>query len=147
MKFAIGFLLYSYMVTLASLFSQPASTCSIRARTRRRASCRSTLWPSNVSYSVSACRTWDSTARRTESASSCFAAALRPTRPLYLQQAKQLDADSVRLAVISHVRHAETDYDTLLGHNVERHDARRRVLAQIEQLLAGWEKSEANVTM
>ena len=61
--------------------------------------------------------------------------------------AKQLDADSVRLAVISHVRHAETDYDTLLGHNVDRHDARRRVRARIEQVLAGWEKSDANVTM
>lgn len=52
--------------------------------------------------------------------------------------AKDLDEDAVRLAVIAHVRHVETEYDTLLGRGVDRHDARRRVQAQIEQVLVDW---------
>ncbi len=54
--------------------------------------------------------------------------------------AKQLDEDAVRLAVIAHVRHVETDYDTLLGRGVDRYDARRRVQTRIEQVLADWER-------
>ena len=53
--------------------------------------------------------------------------------------AKQLDEDAVRLAVVAHVRHVETDYDTLLGRGVDRYDARERVHAQIDLVLAEWE--------
>jgi len=53
--------------------------------------------------------------------------------------AKELDEDAVRLAVVAHVRHVETDYDTLLGCGVDRYDARERVHAQIERVLAQWE--------
>ena len=60
--------------------------------------------------------------------------------------AKQLDEDAVRLAVIAHVRHVETDYDTLLGCGVDRYDARRRVQARVEQVLADWEARDPDVT-
>ena len=61
--------------------------------------------------------------------------------------AKQLDEDAVRLAVIAHVRHVETEYDTLLGRGVDRYDARRRVQARIEQVLADWKARDADVTV
>ena len=57
--------------------------------------------------------------------------------------AKQLDEDAVRLAVIAHVRHVETDYDTLLGRGLERFDARQLVQSRIEQVLADWESRDA----
>src|SRR2546426_9835949 len=38
--------------------------------------------------------------------------------------AKSLADEAVRLAVIAHVRHAETDYDTLLAKGYERQEAR-----------------------
>ncbi len=60
--------------------------------------------------------------------------------------AKELDVDAVRLAVIAPVRHVETDYDTLLGRGVDRYDARRRVQARIEQVLADWEARDPDVT-
>jgi len=60
--------------------------------------------------------------------------------------AKQLDEDAVRLAAIAHVRHVETVYDTLLGRGVDRYDARRRVQARIEQVLADWEAQKADFT-
>jgi hypothetical protein len=67
-----------------------------------------------------------------------------------MQQEQAISAwlpDAVRLAVISHVRHVETDYDTLLGRGVDRHDARRRVQARIDQILANWEARDVDVTM
>ena len=57
--------------------------------------------------------------------------------------AKQLDEDAVRLAVIAHVRHVETDYDTLLSRGLERFDARQLVQGRIEQVLADWESRDA----
>lgn len=52
--------------------------------------------------------------------------------------AKQLDEEAVRLAVIAHIRHAETPYDTLLAHGYERWEARAHVAEQVEQILAAW---------
>jgi hypothetical protein len=52
---------------------------------------------------------------------------------------KQFDEDDMRLAVVAHVRHVDTDYDALVGRGVDRYDARQRVQAQIGQLLADWE--------
>ena len=57
--------------------------------------------------------------------------------------AKQLDEDAVRLAVIAHVRHQETDYDTLLGGGMERYEARQSVQGRIGQVLAEWETRDA----
>jgi hypothetical protein len=52
--------------------------------------------------------------------------------------AKALDQDAVRLAVVAHVRHAETPYDELLARGVERWDARNRVATAVDRVLARW---------
>ncbi len=52
--------------------------------------------------------------------------------------AKQLDEATVRLAVIAHIRHAETEYDRLLADGTERGAARAAVSADIERVLAAW---------
>ena len=52
--------------------------------------------------------------------------------------AKKLDAEAVRLAVIAHVRHAETTYDQLLCQGYERRDARGEVEGQVARVLARW---------
>ena len=53
--------------------------------------------------------------------------------------AKALDEDAVRLATIAHIRHVETEYDSLLGRGYERYDARERVQASIDRVLTRWE--------
>ena len=53
--------------------------------------------------------------------------------------AKQLDEDTIRLAVIAHVRHHESDYDALLGGGMDRYEARQLVQGRIEQVLAAWQ--------
>ncbi len=52
--------------------------------------------------------------------------------------AKSLAADAVRLAVIAHIRHAETDYDELLGAGYERFAAREEVHHRVECVLESW---------
>lgn len=52
--------------------------------------------------------------------------------------AKALDAEAVRLAVIAHVRHAETNYDELLSQGYERWLARAEVEDQVTHVLARW---------
>ncbi len=52
--------------------------------------------------------------------------------------AKTLDEKSVRLAVIAHIRHAETHYDELLAQGLERSLARGMVESAIKQALADW---------
>ena len=59
--------------------------------------------------------------------------------------AKQLDEDAVSLAVIAHVRHVETEYDALLARGMDRHDARLRVRARIQEVLAHWEAPDHEV--
>ena len=53
--------------------------------------------------------------------------------------AKDLEVDAVRLAVIAHVRHAETDYDRRLGQGVAREEARALVRHEIDRVLTLWE--------
>jgi hypothetical protein len=53
--------------------------------------------------------------------------------------AKALDEDAVRLAVIAHVRHQETDYDELLARGYERWEARAEVEDTVRQVLEVWE--------
>lgn len=48
--------------------------------------------------------------------------------------AKRLDAHAVRLAVLAHIRHAETPYDTLLASGYERGHARARVEEVVMQI-------------
>ena len=53
--------------------------------------------------------------------------------------AKALDAEAVRLAVVAHVRHRETDYDEIMAFSWDRQDARRRVAAKVDEVLDAWE--------
>jgi hypothetical protein len=56
--------------------------------------------------------------------------------------AKQLGEDAVRLAVIAHVRHAETQYDQLLAAGYGRREARAQVEPQIYSVLDRWTRQE-----
>lgn len=56
--------------------------------------------------------------------------------------AKSLDETAVRLAVIAHIRHAETEYDTLLSSGYERWGARDQVDETVARVLAQWRASE-----
>jgi hypothetical protein len=53
-------------------------------------------------------------------------------------QAKSLDEKSILLAVIAHIRHAETNYDELLMQGMDRSSARDEVREEIDQLVAQW---------
>jgi len=57
-------------------------------------------------------------------------------------EAKSLDFVAVRLAVVAHIRHAETPYDTLLAQGYDRWDARAQVEEQVDRVLAAWEAPE-----
>ena len=52
--------------------------------------------------------------------------------------AKGLDENAVQLAVIAHIRHAETKYDSLLAKGRDRTDARTEVADTVTQVLAQW---------
>jgi hypothetical protein len=56
--------------------------------------------------------------------------------------AKALDEQALHLAVRAHVRHAETEYDSLLMEGIERRDARDQVDSDVEKVLARWELGE-----
>ncbi|MDA1017782.1 MAG: DUF2293 domain-containing protein [Planctomycetota bacterium] len=55
--------------------------------------------------------------------------------------AKEFDEAAIRLAVIAHVRHRETDYDQLLSMGVDRDEARRSVRSRIDELLGEWRQN------
>ena len=55
--------------------------------------------------------------------------------------AKSLDEKAIRLAVIAHIRHAETNYDTLLATGSERWEARTAVEAMVSRALERWAAS------
>ncbi len=52
--------------------------------------------------------------------------------------AKSLDDDAVWLAVVAHVRHAETEYDKLLRQGLDRRDARHEVREDVDRVLDQW---------
>lgn len=52
---------------------------------------------------------------------------------------RELEEMAVRLAVVAHVRHAETEYDVLLARGYDRHEARAQVAATVDRALALWE--------
>ena len=56
--------------------------------------------------------------------------------------AKQLDAAAVRLAVIAHIRHAHTRYDSLVARYGDKRLARSEVQPKIDRVLARWEAPE-----
>src|SRR5262245_59092193 len=53
--------------------------------------------------------------------------------------AKSLDEEAVRLAVIAHIRHRETDYDRLLARGYDRREARETVEGAVSQVLRVWD--------
>lgn len=52
--------------------------------------------------------------------------------------AKEFDEGAVRMAVVAHIRHVETNYDTFLGAGYDRSDARYRVASQVDRVLDLW---------
>jgi hypothetical protein len=52
--------------------------------------------------------------------------------------AKSLNEAAVRLAVIAHIRHRETNYDELLGHGFPRYEARSDVRARVDHICESW---------
>jgi hypothetical protein len=59
--------------------------------------------------------------------------------------AKSLDQGFIRLAVIAHIRHAETNYDEMLSQGVDRHSAREQVQDKVDKLLDYW-KAAGNMS-
>ena len=55
---------------------------------------------------------------------------------------KALDENAVRLAVIAHIRHSETQYDALLARDYDRWDARYQVEDAVDRVLARWEAAK-----
>jgi len=58
--------------------------------------------------------------------------------------AKALDENAIRLAVVAHVRHTETNYDELLVSGCDRQEARARVDDQLSTVLRAWKRGEPN---
>jgi len=56
--------------------------------------------------------------------------------------AKSLDEQAVRLAVVAHVRHAETEYDVLLASGHDRWEARALVEEAVDRVLSRWATSQ-----
>jgi hypothetical protein len=52
--------------------------------------------------------------------------------------AKSLDEETIRLAVIAHIRHTETKYDELLSRGLDRSFARGEISEEIDDVLARW---------
>lgn len=52
--------------------------------------------------------------------------------------AKALDENAIRMAVIAHIRHTETDYDEYLAQGQERWLARDEVNDKVGEILAAW---------
>ena len=55
--------------------------------------------------------------------------------------AKECDPAALRLAVTAHIRHQHTQYDRLLGETGDRSLARAEVSAEIDRVLAKWERA------
>ncbi len=55
--------------------------------------------------------------------------------------AKSFNENAVRLAVIAHIRHAETTYDELLVAGHERREARDRVREKVDQIVKRWKRA------
>ena len=56
--------------------------------------------------------------------------------------AKALDEDAVRLAVVAHVRHTATEYDELLVGGCDRQEARARVTDETSTVLREWSQGD-----
>ena len=56
--------------------------------------------------------------------------------------AKSLEESVIRLAVIAHIRHTETQYAALMAEGCEREDARAQVKEKVNETLAAWQALE-----
>lgn len=56
--------------------------------------------------------------------------------------AKSLADEAVDLAVVAHIRHAETQYDQLLRRYWDRRDARASIVEEVRRVRAKWGRSE-----
>ncbi len=59
--------------------------------------------------------------------------------------ARSLDEEFIRLAVIAHIRHAETNYDELLSRGMDRWLAREQIEDRIDQVLEHWRGEQSFV--
>jgi len=55
---------------------------------------------------------------------------------------KGLADEAVDLAVVAHIRHAETQYDQLLRRYWDRRDARASIAEEVRRVQAKWGQSE-----
>ena len=53
--------------------------------------------------------------------------------------AKEFDKESVKLAVIAHIRHTKTNYDSLLMNGYSKKEARSAIQSTLENVLRNWE--------
>lgn len=56
---------------------------------------------------------------------------------------RDLNPEALNLAVAAAVRHVDTPYDELLMGGVDRLEARARVRAEVDQIMAGWQEPPA----
>ncbi len=54
------------------------------------------------------------------------------------EAAKSLDENAIRLAIVAHIRHRETRYDSLLAKAYERWEARAAVEGAVDRVLTKW---------
>jgi hypothetical protein len=54
--------------------------------------------------------------------------------------AKRLDDEAIRLAVIAHIRHIETNYDELLSMDYDRHRVRSIIKEDVDNVVSRWEQ-------
>ena len=57
-------------------------------------------------------------------------------------EAKNLNEKAIRLAVIAHIRHVETQYDQLLSKGYDRWEVREMVKEEVTRILTKWENSK-----
>lgn len=56
--------------------------------------------------------------------------------------AKEFSEETIRLAVMVHIRHAKTDYDLLLSKGYDRWDVRSMVEKEVIEIMIKWEETE-----
>jgi hypothetical protein len=52
-----------------------------------------------------------------------------------------LDPQAVRAAVVAHIRHVHTEYDSLLMQGVERRAARERIRSRVQEVIDAWSRA------
>ena len=58
--------------------------------------------------------------------------------------AKELSAEPVIRAVIAHIRHAQTEYESLYDEGFKKDDARRKIRGKVHEVAARWRGEDQN---